>query len=67
MIIERTNAELILRLPIEIGTLSLDKITKYVKYVESNSGSNFDEAQINEIAAESKKRWWEENKHKFIK
>lgn len=67
MTIERTNDELILRLPIEIGTLSLDNITKYLKYVESNSGSNFDEEKINEIASESKQRWWEENKHKFIK
>ncbi len=66
MIIERTDNELILRLPIEIGTFNLDKITRYLKYLESNSDSIFDEDKVNEIADESKKRWWEENGIKYI-
>lgn len=66
MIVERTENELILRLPLDFGTYNLDKITKYLKYAESISGSKVDEDEINIIADESKNRWWSENKHKYI-
>lgn len=67
MVIERTENELILKLPNDIGTYYLDKITKYLKYVESNSEGEFDEEMINQIANESKNRWWQENQHKLLK
>ena len=67
MIVERTENEMILRLPLDIGTYYLEKITHYLKYIEANSESVYDETEINNIAEESKMRWWQENKHKFIK
>ncbi len=66
MIIERNDKEVILRLPLDIGTHNLDNIARYLKYVEITSGSKSDEDSTNEIADESKKRWWNENKHKYI-
>lgn len=66
MIIERTDNELILRLPLDFGTYNLDKITKYLKYAESTSNIHVDEGEISKIADESKKRWWSENKNKYI-
>jgi hypothetical protein len=67
MKVERTDSELILRLPLDIGTYNLDKISRYLKYSESVGLSNVNEDEINSIADESKKRWWSENKHKYIK
>ena len=67
MIVERTDSELILRLPLDIGTYNLVQIMRYLKYSESTRLNNGNEDEVNSIADESKKRWWSENKHKYIK
>ncbi len=67
MVIERTEKELILKLPLDLGIQNLDKIIRYLKYTESNSNSIYNEEEINQIANESKQNWWLENKHRYIK
>ena len=67
MVIEKTNTEIILRLPVDIDTTGLDRIVNYLKYKEAVRLSKGTEQQADELANESKKRWWAENKHKFIK
>jgi hypothetical protein len=67
MIIERTETEVILRLPSDIDSFGLERIERYLKYIESTKGSESDEQRVNQIADESKARWWSENKHRFIK
>ncbi len=67
MVIERTNTEIIMRLPADFDAPGLDHIINYLKYKEAIRLSKGTEKQANELADESKKRWWAENKHKFIK
>ena len=67
MVIERTNKEIIFRLPPDIDTSGFERIVNYLKYKEAIRKSEGTEAQANELADESKKRWWAENKAKFIK
>jgi hypothetical protein len=67
MVIERTNKEIIFRLPPDIDTSGFERIVNYLKYKEAIRKSEGTEAQANELANESKKRWWAENKAKFIK
>lgn len=67
MIIERTNNEVIVKLPADMDIMSMDKIVRYVKYIENTRNSKAKQSQADELAAESKKRWWAENKHKYIK
>ncbi|HEY4194531.1 MAG TPA: hypothetical protein VGM63_03290 [Mucilaginibacter sp.] len=67
MVIERTNNEIIFRLPADIDTSGLERIVNYLKYKEAIRKSKGTEKQVNELANESKKRWWNENKQKFIK
>ena len=66
MVIERTKEEVIFRLPSDIDTFGLEKITRYLKYLESTKDSKANEEKVNLIADESKKRWWSENKQRFI-
>ncbi|WP_031427396.1 hypothetical protein [Flavimarina sp. Hel_I_48] len=67
MIIERTEDEVIFRLPADTDISSLQRILDYLKYKEAISKSQGTEEQAQELARESKARWWEENKERFIK
>jgi predicted trehalose synthase len=67
MIIERTEDEVIFRLPADTDITSLQRILDYLKYKEAISKSQGTEEQAQELARESKVRWWEENKEKYIK
>jgi hypothetical protein len=67
MVIERTNNEIIFRLPADTDTAGLQRIINYLKYKEAIRKSQGTEEQANKLANESKKRWWAENKQRFIK
>jgi hypothetical protein len=67
MLIERTNSEIIFRLPADIDTAGLQRIVNYLQYKEAIRKSNGTEEQANVLADESKKNWWTENKKRFIK
>ncbi|RDC65637.1 hypothetical protein [Adhaeribacter pallidiroseus] len=67
MIIERTDNEIILRLPSNIDPIGLQRIINYLQYKEATASSEATEEVANNLADESKKRWWTENKHRFLK
>ncbi len=67
MVIERTNNEIIFRLPAGMDVSGLQRIVNYLKYKETIMKSKGTEVQVNQLADESKKRWWKENKRRFIK
>lgn len=67
MVIERTDNEIIFRLPADIDTSGLQRIVNYLKYKETIRKSEGTDEQANKLADESKKRWWAENKGRFIK
>lgn len=67
MVIERTSNEIIFRLPADIDTTGLQRIVNYLKYKEAIRKSEGTESQANKLSDESKKRWWAENKERFIK
>jgi tagatose-1,6-bisphosphate aldolase len=67
MVIERTKNEVLLRLPADFDTESLQKIIDFLKYKEAIKDSFATEKQVNDLANESKSNWWKENKTRFIK
>lgn len=67
MVIERTNNEILVRLPADIDTMGLQRIINYLKFKEATKNSTATEEQANKLADESKKNWWVENKHRFMK
>ena len=67
MIIERTDDEIIIKLPSNIDIIGFQRIINYLKYKEATADSLADEDEINKLADESKKNWWTENKHLFVK
>ena len=67
MEIERTEREIIFRIPSNVDTLGLQRIIDYLRYREATAESNADQNKVDKIAEESKANWWKENKSKFIK
>ena len=67
MEIDRTDREIIFKLPANIDTLGLQRIIDYLKYKEATAESKADQSTVDEIAEESKTNWWNKNKSKFIK
>lgn len=67
MVIERTEKEVLLRLPSNFDPEILQKIIDFIKFKEAIATSQATENEINNLANESKKNWWKENKSKFVK
>jgi len=67
MEIERTEREIIFRIPPNVDTLGLQRIIDYLRYKEVTANSNANQNKVDKIAEESKVNWWKENKSKFIK
>ncbi len=66
MQIERTNNEILIRLSAGTDLIGLQRILDYLKFREIASKSKASQEQIDEIATESKKSWWNKNKDRFI-
>jgi len=67
MEIERTDKEILLRLPANVDTIGLQKMIDYLKYKVATADSHANQEEIDQLAKESKANWWKENKHRFIK
>ena len=67
MIIERTNKEVIIRLPSTVNTKGLQSLIDYLTYKEATAKSKATQSDIDKLAKEVKKGWWANNRSKFIK
>ncbi|WP_258101135.1 hypothetical protein [Marinoscillum pacificum] len=67
MDIQRTDSEILFKLPANVDTLGLQRMIDYLRYKEATAESTADQAQIDKLAKESKENWWKENKHRFVK
>ena len=67
MLIERTNNEIIIRIPAMVDTDDLQDFINYVRYKELTFDINVPQDKINKLASDLNKNWWEENRKRFIK
>ena len=67
MLIERTNEEVIIRLPSYVDTEGLQKLVDYLSYKEVTAKSKAKQSDIDKLAKEVKKGWWSKNRSRFIK
>lgn len=66
MVLERTDNEIIIRLPKNINWEDLELVLKFIRYKELVSKSKASQDEIDKLAREVNKQWWEENKHRFL-
>lgn len=67
MIIERTNKEIIIRLPSTIPTEELQQFVDFLIYKEATLGSKAQQKDVDRLANEAKMGWWKKNRNRFIK
>jgi hypothetical protein len=67
MVLERTDSEIIIRLPKNINWEDLELLLKFIRYKEIVSKSRASQDEIDALAKEINVQWWEENKHRFLR
>ena len=67
MYIERTNNEIIIRLPSIINTEGLQRLVDFLTYKEITAKSKAKQKDVDELASEVNRTWWTKNKKRFIK
>lgn len=67
MLIERTNDEVIIRLPSYVDTEGLQRLIDYLSYKEATSKSKAKQSDVDKLAKQAKKGWWKKNRSHFIK
>lgn len=63
--IERTDREIIIRLPLDLGVNDIQRMLDYLAYKQAIQNSQATQEQIDELAKEAKSGWWERNKDRF--
>lgn len=67
MTIERSNSEIIIRIPGNVDTEGLQRLINFLIYREATAGSKATQEEVDKLAKEVNKSWWEENKDRFLK
>lgn len=67
MIIERTDKEILIRIPASTDLPRLQRLIDYLRFSETASKSKATQSDIDQLASESKSEWWDANKSRFIK
>jgi len=66
MIIERTESEIVIRISSKVNTFGLQRLVDYLKYQELTANSNALQSDIDQLARDVNKDWWNKNKQRFI-
>lgn len=67
MQIERTDKEIIIKLPSSVDITGLQRLVDYLTYKEATATSKAKQRDVDKLAREVKKGWWSENRKRFIK
>ena len=67
MQIERTTDEILIRIPSYVDTHGLQRLINFLTYREATAKSKSKQSDVDELAAEVKKGWWDKNRSRFVK
>ena len=67
MTIERTDKEVIIRLPASVDVEDIQEMVDYARYKEITSKVKVSQEEVDQFVKEIKKGMWTKNRHKFIK
>ncbi len=66
MKVERTYKEIIIRIPNSVDFESAQQIIDYIRYLENTSSSKATQENVDKLADDINREWWENNKAKFL-
>ena len=67
MLIERTDKEIIIRIPATVNTDDLQDFVDYTRYLELTQGFKVSQKKVDQLATKINKDWWRKNRKRFIK
>jgi predicted trehalose synthase len=67
MIIERTEKEILIRIPNSIDIEGAQRIIDYIRYQVATAKSKAKQEDVDQLADEINRNWWEKNKDNFLK
>lgn len=67
MVIERTNKEVIIRLPSYVDTEGIQRLLDYLTYKQATAKSKAKQSDVDALAKEVKQGWWANNKKRLVK
>ncbi len=67
MLIERTDKEVIIRLPATMDTDDLQDFLNYARYSELTAKTNVSQKTVDGLASKVNKDWWTKNSKRFAK
>lgn len=67
MTVERKNNEVIIKLPATVDIQELQEVLNYARYKEISAGFSIPQHDVDKLADEINRDWWEKNKHRFVK
>ena len=66
MKVERTDNEIVIRIPNSMDVESAQRIIDYIRYLEITSKSQATQEDVDELSTEINREWWENNKGTFL-
>ena len=66
MVIERTINEFIIRIPITTQIDQMQDLVDYLRYKELTTATNATQMEVDSLAREINKNWWNKNKASFL-
>jgi len=67
MTIERTDGEIIIRIPDSVEFSEIQRLIDFITYKEITKESKAIQEDVDKLASEINKNWWEANKDRFLK
>ncbi|KAA0989473.1 hypothetical protein [Dyadobacter aurulentus] len=65
MVIERTDKEVIIRLPATVDIEELQDLIDFARYKEITSAFQVDQEKVDALASGINAAWWSENRERF--
>jgi hypothetical protein len=66
MLIQQTPTEIIIRIPSGVEVEGVQRLIDFLKFRELVSKSKATQEQVDELASQINKNWWEKNKAKLL-
>ncbi|MCE2823561.1 MAG: hypothetical protein LW693_14210 [Saprospiraceae bacterium] len=66
MTIQRLDNQIIITLPASTDLEGVQRLINYLLYKEATRDSKATQEEVDQLAREVNKLWWEENKHRFL-
>jgi hypothetical protein len=66
MKVERTDSEIVIRIPNSMDVESAQRFIDYIRYLEITSKSEATQEDVDEFSTEINPEWWENNKDTFL-